>query len=111
MSDNNLLADLPRPEIRLNHLGMMGRVKKMLFRAPTDPRLEEPVEPAMLHSNPVQHREHLIEVTTAVHGRRLYMQWAYSSHIHRLDTIQQTAQHAIDWLTRMAAQSHAAAAK
>jgi amino acid adenylation domain-containing protein/non-ribosomal peptide synthase protein (TIGR01720 family) len=89
LGDQDLAAKLralPQAEISFNYLGQFDNTfdERALFRL-----LQEPIGP--LHS-PRGQRFHLIEVTGQVADGRLRMDWVYSEHLHRRETIETLAE-------------------
>jgi amino acid adenylation domain-containing protein/non-ribosomal peptide synthase protein (TIGR01720 family) len=74
------LRDMPQPQVRFNYLGQFGPIApEALLSAP------QPA-PGALRS-PEGTRSHVLEVDGVVAEGQLFVSWAYSSNLHRSETI------------------------
>ena len=90
-------AALPRAEVVFNYLGRLDRV------LPQD----SPFGPSDLSAGPTrapgQPRSHLLEVTAAVEGERLVVNWGYATSHHDEATLEALAQATLEGLENLVA--------
>jgi len=92
------LESLPRAQLLFNYLGQFDRPWR-------SPWLSAAPESAGPLRSPGNHRPYLIEVSGAVHEGRLLMEWSYSEHLHRRETVEALGQNFLSFLRALITRS------
>jgi non-ribosomal peptide synthase protein (TIGR01720 family) len=95
------LQDLPRGELLFNYFGQFDRNWPSSWLSVA----RESTGPLQ---GPENHRPYLIEVSCGVHDGRLLIEWRYSEHLHRRQTIEKLAQHFMCFLRELTTASEKA---
>jgi non-ribosomal peptide synthase protein (TIGR01720 family) len=98
------LEALPKAEVVFNYLGQLDQTlaQSALF-APAR-------ESAGMTRSPRQQRSHLLEINASVEGKQLQSAWAFSTAVHRRETIERLAEGFVRALRELIAQSRSTGA-